>query len=308
MSLDTAKAIAVQRGLTQKFQTAAKAVVPFYPRICTQVQSNGSDEAYELLGALPGMREWIGPRKFQELRAATFTLANKTWEGSLLFDKDNIADDRMALYDTVMANFAKAQVRQPDELFFQTLLVGGTTNACFDGQYFFDTDHAWGDSGNQSNLLTYDATDHTAVTATEFQNAFSAAVVKMLGYVNDQNKLLNASIVEEGAVPNLIVLVPLALWRVATVALKAAIITQTDNINIAQAKIFPCAYLTDTASWYLFNTDDPMGPFIFQMREPLSLGWKGADDIETKDLKCMSRGRWNMGYGAWWKAVKTTFN
>ena len=30
----------------------------------------------------------------------------------------------------------------PDQLFFEALVAGEST-ACFDGQYFFDTDHAW---------------------------------------------------------------------------------------------------------------------------------------------------------------------
>lgn len=308
MSLDTAKAIAVQRGLTTKFNIGAQAAKPFYPNVCTEVPSQGADEGYAMLGGLPGMREWVGPRKFNELRGGQFTLANKLWEGSLLFDKDNIADDRIALYDTVAHDFGLSQARQPDELFFNTLLANAAATACWDGQYFFDTDHSWGDSGTQSNSLTYDATSHTAVTVAEFQAAFEAAVIKLLGYKNDQGKLLNASVVEEGNVPGLIILVPLQLWKVATLALKAAIISNTTNINISQAKIYPAAYLTSAVKWYLFSNDGMLRPFIFQKREPLSLGWKGADDIETKDLKCMSRGRWNMGYGAWWKAVLTEFN
>jgi hypothetical protein len=50
-----------------------------------------------------------------------------------------------------------------------------------------------------------------------------------------------------------------------------------------------------------------MRPFVFQRRAPITTGWKGADDMEFKELKFMTEARYNIGYLAWWKAVLTTF-
>ena len=38
-------------------------------------------------------------------------------------------------------------------------LLAGESTVCFDGQYFFDTDHSEGDSGSQSNDITFDISD-----------------------------------------------------------------------------------------------------------------------------------------------------
>jgi len=44
MALDTARAVATLRGLTAKFDLAMEQASPFYPTLCTQVQSQGADE------------------------------------------------------------------------------------------------------------------------------------------------------------------------------------------------------------------------------------------------------------------------
>ena len=91
MAFNTAKATATMRGLTQTFDQAVQSAAPFYPTVSTVVQSNGADEAYGMLGSMQGMREWLGERKFQQLRAADFTIKNKKWESSLLVSKDDIS-------------------------------------------------------------------------------------------------------------------------------------------------------------------------------------------------------------------------
>ena len=306
MSLDTAKAYAIQRSLTAKFNNAISSAEPFYPMVSTIVQSNGADEEYGLLGNMPGVREWVGPRIFNELRAAKFTVTNKLWEASLLFEKDNIADDRIGLYGPIMEQLAIEAGYHPDELLFETMIVGGATTLCFDGQYFYDTDHSWGSSGTLSNLKTYNASDHTAVTAAEFKAAFIQAKNTMLDFKNDQGKLLNRPTTR--SLNSLLCVVPTELYQPAEEAFQSVIISNSSNIVLDRPKVICSPHLTDAASWYLFNLGTALKPFVFQAREPLSVSWKGADDIETKELKCMTRARYNMGYLAWWTSVKTTFN
>ena len=190
MALDTAKATVTLRTLTQRFDNRLKSATPFYPQISTIIQSDGFDESYGMLGSMPGIREWLGDRQFKELRAGTFTITNKHWENSLLIKKTDLADDRMGLYGPLMEDLAIEAAYHPDELFF-TALVNGETTACFDSQYFFDTDHSWGDSGTQDNDLTYAAATSTVPTAAEFRGAFHAARAAMLKFKNDQGKLLN---------------------------------------------------------------------------------------------------------------------
>lgn len=304
MALDTAKATVTLRTLTKKFDNRLASATPFYPRMCNVIQSNGADEAYGFLGSMPGIREWLGDRQFKELRAANFTIANKHWESSLLIKKTDIRDDRMGMYGPLMEDLAVEAAYHPDELFFQALIAGEST-ACFDGQYFFDTDHSWGDSGSQSNDLTATAATSTIPTAAEFRTAFHAARAAMLKFTNDQGKLLNRPV--STGLSNLVVLVNPDFEVIANEALRSTILSNNSNIVIDAPTIISSAYLTDTSKMYLFNLEGALRPFVFQAREPLTRQMKDMDDLETKDVKFMTEARYNVGYLAWWKGVLTTF-
>lgn len=307
MPLDTAKATVVLRDLTAKFDTAVKSAKLYYPNLCTVVTSDGADEKYGWLGSMPTVREWLGARRFNELRAANYVLANKHWEDSLRIAKNDIKDDRHGMYAPVMNELGLRAAKHPDKLLFQAL-VAGASSVCFDGQYFFDTDHAWGDSGTQSNKLTYNATDHTAVTESEFLAAFEAALVAMLGFKDDNGEPFTQPVIGESELDGLRVTVPLGLWKVAKKAVEAVVINNTTNVKLANPVVECAPFLTDNTKFYTFHTNSYLKPFVFQAREPLSRQTKGLDDAEEKDVKFMTEARYNVGYLAWWNAVETTFN
>lgn len=306
MALDTARAVATLRGLTAKFDMGMESAAPIYPQVCTTVPSSGSDEKYGFLGAMPGIREWLGDRQFQSLRGADYTLANKKWESSLQIEKDDIDDDRLGMYGPVLEQLGQEAAMHPDELLF-TAIPAGESTACFDGQYFFDTDHSWGDSGSQSNDLTYNATDHTAVTVSEFKSAFRAAVKAMLGFKNSQGKYLHRGSLS--SLEDLVLMVPLALKDQAYDALTATLINNGEtNVVIDKPKIIATPQLTSDVKFYVFRTGQVLKPFVFQARSPLTRQMKGMDDREFKEVKFMTDARYNLGYLAWWNAVLTTFN
>lgn len=306
MSVDTSRAVATLRGLTAKFDAAVAAAAPFYPSLCTTVPSTGADEQYGWLGSMPGVREWIGDRVFNSLRAAHFTLANKEWESSLGIEKNDIDDDRLGMYGPVLAQLGLEAAQHPDELLI-TAIEAAEATACFDGQYFFDTDHAWGDSGSQSNDLTYNATDHAAVTAAEFKAAFRLAVNAILGFKNDQGKLYTRPSAQR--LSSLTCVVPIALRSVAYDAFEAQLAGGGDsNVVIDRPNIVCLPALSSGVKMYVFNTGQMLKPFVFQARRPLARQMKGMDDREFKNVKFMTDARYNLGYLAWWNAVLTTFN
>lgn len=306
MTLNTAKAQVVMRDITAKFDNAVKAANPFYTKVCTINPSNGTDEKYAFLGNMPGVSEWKGDRQFKQLASADFTITNKHWESSLLVSKNDIKDDRLGMYGPLVEDLAAEATYHPDELWFETLVAGKST-ACFDGQYFFDTDHVWGDSGTQSNDLTYDATSHTAVTVAEFKAAYHQAREAMLNFKRNNGKFFRRPVVE--GMGQLMIVVPTELEVVAKEAINALLTGGGDtNIVLDAPQIVVSPHLTSAVEWYLFNLGDPMKPFVFQAREALSRQSTGINDLETKDVKFMTEARYNLGYLAWWNAVLTTFN
>ena len=306
MSLDTAAAVTKLRSLTVRFDNGVQAATPIYPELCTVVQSEGADEEYGWLGSMPGMREWLGDRIFNKLRAAKFTLANREWESSLEIERNDIEDGRLLKYGPILEELGKEAAHHPDELLFEVIMAA-EAQVCWDGQYFIDNDHVWGDSGSQSNDLTYNASDHTAVTEDEFRAAYHAARAAMLGFKNDRGKYLIRPRINP--LPQLLLIVPPALEEVANKAINKLLVSDGEtNIVLSKPQILTTNYFTSTVKFDLVNLEGPLKPFVFQARRALQRQMKGMDDREFKAVKFMTDARYNLGFLAWWKFVRTTFN
>ena len=306
MALDTAKATAYLRDLTAKFDSAVLAATPLYPRFALTVPSDGAYEKYGWLGDMPGVREWLGERKYHELRGASYEIANKDWESSLNIPKNDLEDDRMALYPNLMENLAAEAAYHPDELFFN-LLVNGESNTCFDGQFFFDTDHSWGDSGSQSNDLSHTVVSTSSVTVAEFKAAFRKAVAAILGFKNDRGKPFQRP--TAARLSDLTIVVPLALRDVAIESVEAALVGGGNtNVVIDKPEIIAVPALPSDVKFYVLRTGQVMPPVVFQARKPLERQIADLTDNKVKDVKFLTNARYNMGYLAWWNACLVTLS
>lgn len=305
MALTTAKQQVVRRDLTAKFDLGAVSTTPFYPTISTIIPSDGADEEYGWLGSMPGVREWLGDRQWNELRAADYRLVNRTWESSLKIKREHIDDDRLGIYGPILERLAMKAVRHPDKLMID-LLVNGETDLCFDGKSFFATDHAWGDSGAQDNDLVATVTSASSVTVSEFQDAWLESCSAMLGFKDDHGDSIHDTVVDN--LTDLVCIVPLALRGVATKALEASLVNGGEtNVVIDRPRIVVIPSLPSGVKFYTAKTDDPLGPLIFQPRKPLTREIAELDSIENKDAKFMTESRYAMGYGMWTNMVLTTF-
>jgi phage major head subunit gpT-like protein len=303
MAIDIASAQVKLRDLTAKFDNRVAAATPFYPTVCYDASSVRTSEKYGWIGNMPGMREWLGERQFSELRAANFVLENKHWESSLLIKKTDLADDNLGQYGPVLEQLGIEAAHHPDELWFSVLEQGEST-ACFDGQFFFDTDHVWGNSGTQSNDITSTVVSTSAPTVAEIKTAIRKMIRTMLAFKNDQGKLYNRPTV--GRLNDLTLLVPLALRDLVYDALESELISNSSNVVVDRPNIVSSPYLTSDVKLYLFKTGEAVKPFVFQRREPLTRMMKGIDDLEIKDVKFMTEARYNVGYFAWWTSILCT--
>lgn len=311
MSVNTSKVVSAKKGVTAKFDIGYKAGQPLYPEITTRLNSDSAYENYAWLGAFPGMQEWFGQRQFTQLRAAEYSLYNRTWESSLTLDRHEIDDDQIGMYMTVAQQLGVEAKFHPDELLVDLLTLAESTVG-WDGQYFFDTDHSWGSSGSQSNDLSYTpaAGAGNAITAADFKPAFNQARRALLGFKNDRGKLLNRML--QSRLNNLLVLIPPDLDQIAYDAL---VTTNQffsngvggDNIVLDAPKIQIINGWTATRKFIVMNGGAPMKPFVFQSRQELVRQTKGGNDIEEKDVKFMTEARYAMGFGLWWSACLVTF-
>ena len=92
------------------------------------------------MGKLPKVREWIGPRVIQNIAESDYTIKEKKFELTVGVDRDDIETDNLGVYSTLFESIGEATVLDPEQLIWDLLKAGFSTN-CYDGQYFFDTDH-----------------------------------------------------------------------------------------------------------------------------------------------------------------------
>ncbi|HBM3218082.1 TPA: Mu-like prophage major head subunit gpT family protein, partial [Klebsiella michiganensis] len=143
--------------LSAAFTKGLAGVTPQYLRIATEVPSSSASNTYGWLSDLPEIKEWIGERQLAVLSQQGYTVTNRTWESSIRVKRETIEDDQLGQFSIIASGFGRKIGVFPDTLAFK-LLSEGFSSLCFDGQYFFDTDHPMA-GGTYSNIVGDIATD-----------------------------------------------------------------------------------------------------------------------------------------------------
>lgn len=125
------------------FNTGFRTNEQQWGRIATLVPSSTKSEQYGWLGQFPKLREWIGDRQVKNMAASSYAITNKSFESTIGVNRDDIEDDQYGVYTPLFQEMGFAAATHPDEMVFALLAAGFTTN-CYDGQFFFDTDHPVG--------------------------------------------------------------------------------------------------------------------------------------------------------------------
>jgi len=144
MIINKANLSALFTGIKTAFNTGFRDAKAMWQTVATLVPSTTSDEKYGWLGQFPRLREWVGDRYVKSLAAHDYSIKNKTYEATVGIPRENIEDDQYGVYAPLYQEMGHAAATHPDELVF-ALLGAGFTTLCYDGQFFFDTDHPVGD-------------------------------------------------------------------------------------------------------------------------------------------------------------------
>lgn len=281
----------LEDGLRTVFFEALDATVGDYERIATVVPSESDEEQYAWLGAVPNVREFTDERMPLGLLEHSYTIRNKTWESSIAVERSAIEDDKYGQIKLRIQSLAREVKRHMDELVFN-LLANGFTTTCYDGQYFFDTDHSSGLLGTQSNkgTLPLDAT------------ALQSAITAMMKFKDDRGKLL-------GVVPDVLVVPPDLQWTAmelleSTYWPEEGTSTTRLSSNVLKGKLdlIVSPYLTDTNNWFVLSTRGVVKPILLQLRAPVEFAALEANSESgfMRDQYIYGvRARYNVGYGLW---------
>lgn len=278
--------------------------------------SDQSSENYAFLGMTPRMREWIGGRQAKGLKENNVIILNKHYEATLEVKKRDVRRDKTGQILARVNEFADAGQSHWASL-LSTLLLNGAATLCYDGQYYFDTDHAEGDSGAQSNSISVDistlpAAVHGVVTAPsveEMQQSMLAAIASILSFKDDRGEPMNENASE------FLVVVPVGLYLTAAAAVSTisnAALAQNLNPNLISGlriSVQMNARLTWTDKFAVFRTDGAIKGFIRQTEQEQELKVKAEGSEFEFDFDAWQFGvdAWRgVGYGYWQRACLVT--
>lgn len=271
--------------------------------------SDQESESYAWLGMSPTMREWIGGRHAKGFRENGITITNKHFEATIEVRTRDLRRDKTGqvmvrindLADRTNAHWANL---------LSTLILNGGATVCYDGQYFFDTDHAEGSSGTQSNQVSVDISalpcqvhgSTTAPSVEEMQQCILKAISQIKSFKDDQGEPMN-----EGA-NQFLVMVPTSLWLTAEAATKNTVLTSNainliPNLTGIQIGVVENARLnTWTERFVVFRTDGSVKPLIRQEENPVEMKAKaeGSEYEFDNDAWQFGVDTWrNVGLGYW---------
>lgn len=282
--------------------------------------SDQESETYKWLGMVPALQEWLGGRQAKGFRDNGITIRNKKFEATIDILCDWIRRDKTKQIDVRIDELVVRAYEHWTKLLSTFIAngTGATSGLCYDGQYFFDTDHSEGESGTQLNLLAdtqvpaLDVVLETKPTPSEAVAAILGVIAYMLSYKDDQGEPMNANARE------FLVMTSANLWPYLTPAVMAENITGGETNVILTLKkdnfIVRLACnprLTYTKQFVVFRTDAPTKALIRQEEEKISVSAKaeGSDyefdnDAHQYGVKAIR----NVGYGRWQYAAHATLD
>ncbi len=281
-------------------------------------ESDQASEEYAWLGQSPMMREWVGGRNAKGLSESSLTIINKHYEATIDILIRHLRRDKSGQALIRIAEMARRSNAHWASL-LTTLILAGPSATCYDGQYFFDTDHSEGSSGSQSNDISVDISEEpqattgtvTAPSVEDMQWAIIRGILAIVGFVDNQGEPMN-----EDAI-NFAVMVPLTLYPAAMQAVNVPVQASSAQLALKtipsefDIKVVPNARIgTDwTDSFAVFRTDSALKSFIRQEEQAVQLKVKDENSEYAIDNDACQYAidSWrNVGYGYWQNACYVT--
>lgn len=241
--------------LKTTFNKAFSEAPSVWQKIAMLVPSGSSQNDYSWLSNFPQMKKWIGDKNVKSLEAFNYSIVNDDFEATIEVDRNDIEDDQLGIYapQAQMAGFSAKQL--PDEI-VMGLVNEGATNLCFDGQYFFDTDHPV-DGASVSNK---GAVALSVATLAAAQASYGAARTKMKQFKDDEGRPLNIT-------PNILLVSPALEDTANTLMNNERLEDGKPNPYKGTAEVVVDARITSDTQWCLLDTTKPVKPFIYQERK-----------------------------------------
>ena len=124
-----------------------------WKKIAKLIKSDGKSNTYEWLSQFPAFREWIGSRQHKVFKETAYTVINRKFESTVDVQRTDIEDDNIGQYGALAEGAGQSATDLKNDLIFQAI-AAGFASVCYDGQYFFDTDHPVAANEDGSGAIT----------------------------------------------------------------------------------------------------------------------------------------------------------
>lgn len=256
------------------------------------IRSDQDSEDYAWLGMVPQMTEMKDGKKFTQLREIPWTVRNSKFQSGIAIPKSHVLYDKT---DQVSVRVGELVTRSQSHWnkLITALALAGEGAVCYDGEYFFDTDHSEGKSGSQSNDISVDISElptsahgiTTYPSAGEASLAIMKGVEQIIGFKDDQGEYVNEDMTEFTLMTGMGLGTPLlaAIGAQNIDGGDTNVLFEQDNYRV-RLQVTPRLNAW-TDKFAVFATQGDQKPFIRQQRLPNQDGnGFDADGIELMML------------------------
>ena len=142
MALTSTQLLALKTTLVARFKAGLVAQREDYKKIAGVISSNSHSNTYGWLTQFPAFIEWVGgaSRTHKTVKEIAYTVANKKFENTIDIPREDIEDDNFGHYGDIAQSHGESINDLFNDLIFAAI-AAGFASVCYDGQYFFDSDH-----------------------------------------------------------------------------------------------------------------------------------------------------------------------
>jgi phage major head subunit gpT-like protein len=296
MLLNRANIEAVFITLKTIFNKAFDAAPSIWEKTTMKVPSGGAQNDYSWLGRFPKMRKWVGDKVFRKLAAHKYTVVNDDWEATVEVDRNDINDDNLGIYSPIAQDAGFSAKQLPDEI-DADLKNNAFSQECYDGQYFYDTDHpVTNANGVEASVSNKGTAALSAATTAAAAASYGAARLAIMSFKDDEGRSL-------GLVPDTLEVGPALEATAKMICENEKLSDQSPNPYKGTAVVMVNPRITSTTQWMLHCTNRPLKPFIYQEREAPKFVKQTDPESDgvfsRKKFKFGAEARAAGGYGLW---------
>ena len=273
----------------------------WYLDLAEVVTSNDKLETYPITDRLPRLREWVGPRSVRNLIEHSYQLTNKTYELTYSISVNDLEDGKFHNLNTWLRDSGRQAGLWPNGLIYDAL-INGDVSVCYDGQFFFDTDHPL---EVQGEAATTEANLHAGSALTPA--TYETVRLAMMSRKSSDGKPM-------GIMPTHLI-VPAALEATGKRILETEMVGYLYNTNstatdtniwrgTAKLMVIPELDANSTTTWYLADLSKGFKPFMAQIRKrpdsPTIMNQPNDPNVfDDDEVKVGYKARGAGGYGLW---------